>query len=1365
MLIKEMGYENQSASMNNSNEDTSRVHTPTPISRTFPRHEILSAPVILPPIDVTGAPTDYDSGNDTELEEISNAQPSLGAFSSFDTRPTAATSPDSSILQTDLANTVLSTLSPSFSSLRKSISADRLTARSTQTVVPPPLVRTKSEGPTVALFASMDPISAHFTEPLLSSDRATKIHARAAGNNTRMDVNALLNTFCGDHGYLNRSDGSIYASDSESNDGTLGSKRKAVGTLDSLSLTDDESLELLVKDKGKVRVHGSVGYDSDGVYLSAASDTDPSPSTSIHRSRRLNFGSSENTDEEVRYDTVSEGISDSEDIDISPYIPATTPLPPLPPPTVSRSRSSSRSYPSAPPESNIPPVPPLPAFAILGGRTRALSSPRLLSDSSPSLPPQDQRSLQTPTPTQPPSAALPPTPSSASISSNTSFSSMSIDPRLGPSPSTVPLSQPQKSRQRSVSESGGGSGSGSGSNSRGRFHQLAQVLRKSPSVSPGRGIEHIKPVPGRSKDRPKFTIAFVGSAGCGKTTIIEKASKSANSRFKQETTKRNICYGGEKLTVEFRDVAVVVDKTRNTAPVSTIEIDSAPLLGALDRGCEFWPESLPGIDGVVLCYDASSEGNEGGSFSSIERLNNAFAARRYPIIWVGCKSDWIRQPKKDNGQPSSPRVLPEGIVPPHEVFIKAREAHTGLIEVAKGSSYGKEQMRNLFTWMYKSAARLRREREKQQNTCNECLNHASPEVLDRRPSQKAQRQVFAKPPDLPVLTNPSEPSSTPHTDAPVSPTSLPLPRSPMTRARSISDLLSQEARDRVAETSAAILRKASATVTATQLPRNTDEPSERSRDTERASTPVPEPETERDSRSGEAANNTSIVILPPRLRIDPFAFMTLDDMIVRLSGGKVPGYDILFNQDFMLTYRRFATPREVLLAMIRRLRTITYNEEMRRAVLILFDYLLDWTYQYPEDFAAPGAMAPFEVLIRMFRDSYSHQGAPKLKERTEFLQSQTDDVTDWAKPETRFTEGDDSDGEDLDNRSNNTELRAQPIGSIKVSVSTSVDVTPALELDLEAANGSNVSNNEPPTAGLRPKSFFLRRNSMDPAPPLTMSEKDERELRRLAKTVLSMEPELFAEEITREDKSIFMALKARDWLRHAYTTRRDRDPAVHPLDRASYRFERIGHIVASLILILNKTRQRSYMFEFWIKVATFLRSYNNFAALHTVVAAMDKVYAGSDGAEIERFVHAGDLDWNKFLSMRVLILKSNGGAYKTALKHASLPLIPTMAIHTSDIVRVMSNRDYKEGNPQLIHWGKFQIIARIAKQMLELQGRIQRTSAYNFQPHPEVAQILRDIKPMSEEMIVEKTYPPLEDLPPPKPGSAWSARVIRKVLK
>ncbi|KAG8705249.1 hypothetical protein FRC08_001749 [Ceratobasidium sp. 394] len=263
--------------------------------------------------------------------------------------------------------------------------------------------------------------------------------------------------------------------------------------------------------------------------------------------------------------------------------------------------------------------------------------------------------------------------------------------------------------------------------------------------------------------------------------------------------------------------------------------------------------------------------------------------------------------------------------------------------------------------------------------------------------------------------------------------------------------------------------------------------------------------------------------------------------------------------------------------------------------------------------------------------------------------------------------------------------------------------------------------------------------------------------------MLTMDPENVAEEITRVDVEIFMGLEPRDWLRHGYTTRRDRDPAVHPLDRASHQFERVGHIVASFILVLKKVRDRALMFEFWIRVATYLRGYNNFAALHTVVAAMDKIYAGTDGPEIECLIRAGELNWNRFLSLRLLILKSNGGAYKTALKHTTMPVIPTMAIHTSDIVRVMSNRDHKEGNPQLIHWGKFQIMARIATSMVELQNRIHPTTVFNFKPHPAITRMLRDAKTMSEEMIVEKTYLSLEEIPPPKPGSAWS--VIRKVLK
>ncbi|KAG8678019.1 hypothetical protein FRC08_018123, partial [Ceratobasidium sp. 394] len=414
--------------------------------------------------------------------------------------------------------------------------------------------------------------------------------------------------------------------------------------------------------------------------------------------------------------------------------------------------------------------------------------------------------------------------------------------------------------------------------------------------------------------------------------------------------------------------------------------------------------------------------------------------------------------------------------------------------------------------MYKSTARFRREKQ-QPTPGEEYLNHASPEVLDRKPSQKASRSATIPPRKPPPIVDPppEPPTSTTPPKSPLSPTSLQSPlRPPTTRARSMSDLLSQEARDRVTETSAAILRKASANVSAAQLPHNTEEQRDSQQDSTRGSQGAGVTENK------ISGTDTSVVVLHPKLRVDPFAFMTLDNLIVRLSGGFIPGFDILFNHDFMMTFRRFATPREVLLGMVRRLRSITDDEEMHRAVLILFDYLLEWTYEYPEDFASPGSIAPFEVLIRMFRDKHSHEGAPKLHQRLDFLRTRTDDCVDWAKPVTDFTEGEESDSEDPDSRTQSSETnRASPIASIKISVSTSVAVAPAPEPEPVPDNEASESRAGPSTSMLRPRSLFLRRNSMEPPPRLTMPEHEERELRRIAKNMLTMDPEHVAEEITR----------------------------------------------------------------------------------------------------------------------------------------------------------------------------------------------------------------------------------------------------------
>ncbi|KDN50204.1 hypothetical protein RSAG8_01540, partial [Rhizoctonia solani AG-8 WAC10335] len=1220
-------------------ESTSRMNTPTPGNVADDASSLFrtsSTPNLANNLFST---TKYDSSNDTDPEEGRGGMHTV--FTSFNSYRTADTSPADS--ERNLAQLASPNRSTHGIKARRSVSADRLTMRSFSPPAPPPLLRTRSDGPSLLLPQSSGTLDKPDTHARLISP---SIYVPPSPRvNKLVDANSILNTFCGRQIYSNPYNSNYTSSDNESGD----DQQRGLGHAPNVPPSPLRVESFIKRDEGK---RGASQCETT-LPNAAPNNDDPDPPGSLPTVfKRFAFGPRGDTDDDRRYETVSEGISESEDFNIPTLIPSTSTLPPAPLPTVSRSRSSSRSFPSAPLNHEVPPVPPLPPFALLGSRARAASSPRLAAVPLGSPVTVDQRSLLTPTPTQSLNQSLnnplPATPSSASMSVSSSSASLSsaildltiTQPRSSRNVSPQPdrSSAAEKLRQRSISESGGGSGAGSssgnGSSSRGRFASgLAQALRKAPpSTSSGRGIEHIKPTKHRS--RPKYTFGFVGSGGCGKTALIEKGSKAANSRYKSQVTLKTVRYGDVDMTFEVREAYVLADKAHGAYPVNTIELDSAPFIKALEVGTHFWPSGMPEVDGIVLCYDASAEGNARGSFDYIVRLTAAFAALHYPIIWVACKSDWIRPPKKD-GQPTSPRVLPTGIVSPQQVYLLAGAEHTGLIEVTKNSHHGKEQMRNMMTWMYKAIGRARRSREdggKNQGY----HNHASPDVLNRKPNS-------SRPPPITVPTrstldatpeafsHPSSPASPPPR-SPVSPPALLAPQR-TTRARSMSDLLSQAARDQVTETSAAVLRKASATVNPMVLPRPTHE-------SIMSPTGTPKESSSR-APSGDA----------PKL-----------------------------------------TASTVLLSIIRYIRG-SDDDHRTRAVTILSDYLADWTHQHPTDFAAPGAIPHIATLIRVLGENGFQKCAQELEERLPLLNTLKDDARDWAKPTVDFTEHSDSDTErDPDSRPNSSEIQSLSSGpSLSVMVSTTTVVEPASS----------------PAAYQSPA---LRRRPSSVAPVVAeLSETEEQELKRVGKLIQALNPEDVAQEIARADHELFMLIQPRDWLRHAYTTRRDRDPAVHALDQIAHRFERLGLLIDSLILVSPKLRHRGAMFEYFLRVALSLRSSNNFAALHSIVAALDKIYCGEEGEEIESFIQGRDISWNKWLSLRVLILKSNGTAYKTALKHTTQPLIPTMAIHTSDLVRVMSNRDYKEGDPTLIHWGKFQIIAKIVNQMIELQGRLRAT--------------------------------------------------------
>lgn len=207
-------------------------------------------------------------------------------------------------------------------------------------------------------------------------------------------------------------------------------------------------------------------------------------------------------------------------------------------------------------------------------------------------------------------------------------------------------------------------------------------------------------------------------------------------------------------------------------------------------------------------------------------------------------------------------------------------------------------MRNLLTWMYKAIGRARRmwfkslifsiytdctlgERQAGEPG-QEYHNHASPEVLDRKPPTHPKPAPIIVPnrSSLAALPYPPTPSS-PAPKSPVSPTSLLTPQR-TTRARSMSDLLSQAARDHVAETSAAVLRKASAVLSSTNLPprptletvgSQTDGPKEPERDSQ----------GENSGMLRTSENNTSVVVVQSKLEPDPLVLLYICGIVIFLT--------------------------------------------------------------------------------------------------------------------------------------------------------------------------------------------------------------------------------------------------------------------------------------------------------------------------------------------------------------------------------------------------------------------------------------------------------------------------------------------------
>ncbi|KAG8971031.1 hypothetical protein FRB90_010619, partial [Tulasnella sp. 427] len=246
-----------------------------------------------------------------------------------------------------------------------------------------------------------------------------------------------------------------------------------------------------------------------------------------------------------------------------------------------------------------------------------------------------------------------------------------------------------------------------------------------------------------------------------------------------------------------------------------------------------------------------------------------------------------------------------------------------------------------------------------------------------------------------------------------------------------------------------------------------------------------------------------------------------------------------------------------------------------------------------------------------------------------------------------------------------------------------------------------------------------------------------RDLLKAATALANQPPHHVAEEITRLEVPLFLAVQPRDWLRHGLADKKRNEPLPDSIQRMAKFFNYLSHWTASMILVHDKPRMRAKTIEFFIRVAMVLRKLNNYSGLRAVVAGITTSRTERDGDPVMYFLKERHLWKKEFKSLETLLGTSRmHSAYRMALKHTFDAAIPSMEVHTYDIIRANdTNVNFKPGEETQIHWGKFSLIAKMVLNVVVYQDRFQDTPHFTFPERSDVRELLMNVIIMDEDTL------------------------------
>lgn len=431
--------------------------------------------------------------------------------------------------------------------------------------------------------------------------------------------------------------------------------------------------------------------------------------------------------------------------------------------------------------------------------------------------------------------------------------------------------------------------------------------------------------------------------------------------------------------------------------------------------------------------------------------------------------------------------------------------------------------------------------------------------------------------------------------------------------------------------------------------------------------------------------------------------LTWDTLLEKLFAGPALGEsDSDFTSTFLLFYRKFSTPRTLFLAFTDRFHALNNSAPaaalMNRVKQIQYCGLLyKWYSTYPQDFAVPRVRDLLLQFMNGIEDS------PILIHYVTELSMLLNKIP-LEDPDASWGKADTDESRD-----------ASPELLVHHGREEFVVLLPSKSFLYDSIDHHHE---------------VLYEQGQDSSQDSFASTDGGREISVGSTTLLMLNDDSIARELTRQEWAMYGQVEPRDFIRHVWMSMSERAKKKPTLiANAINHFNRLSNWVSAMILEKPRAKQRAKVLEKLMNIAWSLRQMNNYNSLMSLLAGINNASTLRLKAtrELVRFRTTSE----RFEDLEALMASErNFASYRAAVKVSGPERVPYLGIHMQDLVAIGDgNKTFTADG--LIHWRKFELMMQI------IRGIIDGVKAPKIAPDKDFEALFSNFVIVSEEVCLQ----------------------------